>query len=294
MDRIGKVLMVLLLAASTGTAPARAQDAEVPAIQYEAQYRALQREFQQTARGLYEATTDEQRVAVAEHMAALSVRVLDWAEQHADDALGLDSLVQLVVQEIWLENNTTHAGRSGESLEDRAIALLLQHHLGSAALGEGCTRMSYGFRRQCETFLRAVLASSPHHDVQGLACLRLAQFLNGRLRRLDLLAARPEMAARHEGLFGVHYLGELRQQDRAAAVAEIEALFERAANEFGETKLPYDQTVGKTARSELHELRHLSVGKQALELEGQDQNGETFRLSEQRGKVVLVYFWSEY
>jgi hypothetical protein len=258
------------------------------------QYRALLQEFNQTARGLYEATTDEQRRAVAERMVGLSVRVLDWAEHHADDPMALGSLVQVVQQEIWLENNTAHPGRSGDSLEDRAIALLLQHHRRSAELVEACTRIGYGFRRQCETFLRAVLAANPHPEVQGVACLRLGQFLNGRLRRLDLLAVQPVMAARYAGLFGKEYLAELEQQDPAAALQEIETIFERAAREFADSKLPYGQTVGATAKSELHELRHLSVGKVALELEGLDQDGEPIKLSDYRGKVVLLYFWSEY
>ena len=291
MNRIGSVLVVpvLAIAGLVATARARAQDSPE-----HTQYRALLQEFQKTARGLYEATTDEQRSAVATRMAELSPRVLAWAESNAGDPLALDSLVQVVVQEIWLANNTAWPGRPGESLEDRAIALMLQHHIGSDRLAEGCTRMCYGFGRQCEAFLRAVLERSPHRDVQGVACLRLAQFLNSRLRRLDVLALRPEMAARHERLFGKDYLEELRRQDRAAAMKEIETIFERAASAFRDTKLPYDQNVGATADSELHEIRHLSIGKQALELEGQDQDGEAVKLSDYRGKVVLLYFWSEY
>ena len=59
-------------------------------------------------------------------------------------------------------------------------------------------------------------------------------------------------------------------------------------------KLPYGDKVGELAKTELFEIRHLSVGKQALEIEGQDQDGKRFKLSDYRGKVVLLYFWSEY
>jgi hypothetical protein len=250
-------------------------------------------EFQRTARGLYEATTDEQRSAVATRMAELSPRCLQWAENNAGDPLALECLVQVVVQEIWLENNTSYPGQQ-RSLEDRAIALLLEHHIDSDRLAQGCTRMSYGFAKQCETFLRTVLARSPHREVQGMACLRLAQFLNGRLRRLDVLAVHPEMAARYERWFGRVYLEELRRQDRAVAMQEVETIFERAASEFADTKLPYGRTAGETANSELHEIRHLSIGKQALELEGLDQDGQPIKLSDYRGKVVLLDFWNQY
>ena len=43
----------------------------------------------------------------------------------------------------------------------------------------------------------------------------------------------------------------------------------------------------------LHEIRHLSVGKEAPDIEGEDQDGKRFKLSDYRGKVVLLDFWSE-
>ena len=40
--------------------------------------------------------------------------------------------------------------------------------------------------------------------------------------------------------------------------------------------------------------RFLSVGKSAPDIEGDDQDGKSFKLSNYRGKVVLLYFWQEY
>lgn len=37
-----------------------------------------------------------------------------------------------------------------------------------------------------------------------------------------------------------------------------------------------------------------SQGKLAPDIEGQDQDGRQFKLSDYRGKVVLLYFWLEY
>jgi cytochrome oxidase Cu insertion factor (SCO1/SenC/PrrC family) len=44
-------------------------------------------------------------------------------------------------------------------------------------------------------------------------------------------------------------------------------------------------------KAELFEMRHLAVGKEAADIEGPDQNGVRFKLSDYRGKVVLLYFW---
>src|SRR5262249_5966652 len=189
---------------------------------------------------------------------------------------------------------TTHAGRGNEdSPQARAIALLLRDHLGSDKLDYACWRTSYGFHKDCERFLRTALDKSPHKGVQGTACFRLAQFLKARLHRLDLLKERPEMARRYESLFGKDYLVTLQRQDPAKAGAEVEALFERVIEKYPDVKLPYSGTVGEQAKRELYEIRHLSVGKQAQEIEGEDQDGKRFKLSDYRGKVVLLYFWSE-
>ncbi|MGY8655503.1 MAG: peroxiredoxin family protein [Verrucomicrobiia bacterium] len=52
--------------------------------------------------------------------------------------------------------------------------------------------------------------------------------------------------------------------------------------------------MGEQARSELNEIRRLSVSKTAPEMAGKDQDGVDFKLSDYRGKVVLLYFWMEY
>ena len=59
-------------------------------------------------------------------------------------------------------------------------------------------------------------------------------------------------------------------------------------------KTAFDGTVGRKARSELFDLRSLSVGKAAPEIQGTDQDGKPFKLSDYKGKVVLLDFWSEF
>jgi cytochrome oxidase Cu insertion factor (SCO1/SenC/PrrC family) len=82
------------------------------------------------------------------------------------------------------------------------------------------------------------------------------------------------------------------QANPEAAIKESEALFEVAAEQYSGIQLPDGETVGERARAELFEIRHLRVGVVAPEIEGEDQHGQTFRLSEYRGKVVLLDFWS--
>jgi hypothetical protein len=293
MNRIGEGILILVL----GLTVAAAQDSGKgkPATLAE-QYKSLLKEFQAASQDLFSrAKTDEERNKLLPRVDKFPLRFLELAEKNRKDPIALDVLVQVVNLEISLENNTAHAGRGKEdNPQTRAIALLLSDHLGSDKLDYACWRTSYGFHKDCERFLRTVLDKSPHRQVQGTACFRLAQFLKARLHRLDLLKDQPELARRYEGLFGKEYLDELKRQDRAKAGAEIEALFERVIEKYPDVKLPYSGTVGAQAKTELYEIRHLSIGKQAQEIEGQDQDGKHFKLSDYRGKVVLLYFWSEY
>ena len=114
------------------------------------------------------------------------------------------------------------------------------------------------------------------------------------MQRLDLVQEQPELAREFADLYGKEYLEDLRRQDRAKAVEEAEALFERAARDYGDVKLPDGDTVAEKAEAELFEIRHLAVGKEAPDIEGEDQDGKRFKLSDYRGKVVLLDFWSEY
>src|SRR5262249_227888 len=136
------------------------------------------------------------------------------------------------------------------------------------------------------------LAKNPHKDVQAAACLSLGRFLNNRLQRIDLCKEQPDLAREFAGLYGKDYLAELLRQDRDKAVEDIEAVFEQAPKDYGDVKLPDDDTIAELAKGELFGIRNLSVGKEAPDIDGEDEDGKRFKLSDYRGKVVLLDFWS--
>ena len=174
------------------------------------------------------------------------------------------------------------------------MALLVRYHIRSDKLGVVCERMRYGTRKEYATFLHKVMKESPHNEVRGLACLSLAQFLHSHLVKLDLFTERPEFAERYEALLGKEYFDELQRKGHDGLTGEVETLLQQAGSKYGEVKMPYGGTVGEQAKAELFEMRHLAVGKEAEDIEAEDQDGKPFKLSDYRGKVVLLYFWSEY
>jgi hypothetical protein len=272
---------------------AQDQRQDTPATLVE-QFQSLLKERDQLPDQLSKAQTAEERKRLRERLVSLPRRFLKLAEENPNDAVALDALIQTVA----IVNGTAFPQGGKDSPGDRALVLLQRHHVTSDKLGLVCQQVLFGFHKSHETFLRAVLEKNPHREVQALACLSLAQYLNDRLNRLEVLQAqdRPDLAERYHRVFGKDYVEELQRQDRAAVAKEAEALFARAAEHYGDVQIPVTYfgsggTVREKAEAELFQIRHLAVGREAPEIEGQDQDGKHFKLSDYRGKVVLLDLW---
>jgi AhpC/TSA family len=50
----------------------------------------------------------------------------------------------------------------------------------------------------------------------------------------------------------------------------------------------------EAAKSQLFEMHNLAIGKVAPEIEGKDVDGKKFKLSDYRGKVVVLDFWGDW
>lgn len=81
-----------------------------------------------------------------------------------------------------------------------------------------------------------------------------------------------------------------------ARTAALE-LFEQVTDSYADLPHPYDYergTLGDAARRAAFELEHLQVGKVAPEISGADVEGRRFKLSDYRGKVVLLVFCGDW
>jgi hypothetical protein len=257
------------------------------------QYRALLKQYQNASSGI--ALSDEERLKLTgstfKLRNKLALKFVVLAENNPEDPIAVDALIQAV----WQVNPTAWpvelVGNDDASV--RAFTLLLRDHIRSDKLGSVCQRISFGFRQEYETFLRAVLQKNPHAQVQAQSCLALAHFLNNRLQRLDLVKEQPELAREFENLFGEAYLKTLQRQDRDQVIKEAETLFELAVTKYGDVKIPGGPVVGEKAKAALFEIRNLVIGREAPDIQGMDQDGVAFKLSDYRGKVVLLDFWHQ-
>lgn len=135
-----------------------------------------------------------------------------------------------------------------------------------------CQRLGYERGVGGEALLRALLEKDSRRQVQALACLALARTLKNRAD------ATPEAEATEAA--------NLRKQSAK--------LFDLAIATYADVKMPYRGAVGDQAKRELFELQHLGVGMEAPDIQGEDADGKQFKLSDYRGKVVLLDFWGHW
>lgn len=141
-------------------------------------------------------------------------------------------------------------------------------------LRSACAWLNYSEWNDVETVLRT-LEKDKRRAIQGIACLVLGQVLK---RRADALIEKDAKAA-----------AKLRDESADTLT--------RAADKYGDVKIMWGEQnfgglIGDKAKSELYELRHLSIGMKAPEIDGEDQDGKKFKLSDYKGKAVLLDFWS--
>lgn len=260
-------------------APAAQPAADLAAAKQEFQalvdaFSAASREFARQRQAEIEAAKKDGKPLPALSMAAPTAEWLPRFRAGAEKYQGTDAAVPFLV---WVGNQSRGADR------EAVLATLLSVHLQSPELGSALrlvtSQLQVGGARAIsmttgqptgpgddagaaarqelvQSQLAKILAGNPHADVQAQTLLARANLV---------LEARPPADASR----------------RAAALDDV-----RAASKLAVAPALQAQLDGI-----LFEQQHLAVGAVAPDIEGPDLEGVTFKLSDYRGKVVLLDFW---
>jgi hypothetical protein len=203
------------------------------------------------------------------------------AEKNPKDPAAVDALV-------WAYRNDRSA---------KAKAILLRDHLLHPKIGPLCLALRYDSDAGTLSALRKVLAENPSKEAQTHAAVGLGIRLksNAELAR-EMQKADAKTLAVWEKNFGKEVVAALRTADPAALKKEAEQLMERVIKDaaYAKITIPFGEqsiTLGKLAGRELFEMRSLQPGKIAPDIVGEDIDGKPMKLSDFRGKVVLLDFW---
>lgn len=261
MSRVLAITATLLLITSTAQSDEKQPTASDPAAK---QYKSLIDEFD----------TDG-------NARELAGRFIELAEQHSKSPVAVDALVWVVIR--------VSRGRD----LDRAITMLAKQYLKSERIAPVCRKLPSRPLLASERLLRSLRKQSPHEAIRAQASFHLAVYLQRQLALKKALDNDEQGRPRFEQFYGKDFADHLVKLDGTASTKEIESIYEDVIKSFPDVELR-DSTLGATSRQRLFTIRHLSLGRTAPEITGQDVDGKTFKLSDYRGKVVLLDFWGHW
>jgi hypothetical protein len=139
----------------------------------------------------------------------------------------------------------------------------------SKQLAAMAQQLAYSRTPAAIKLLRLILEKSKQRDAQGNACLALAENLKQQSEQNGDGSKQKELSK------------------------EAEKYYERVVKEYADVS-HYNSTLGEAAKGALNELRHLGIGMVAPDIAGEDIDGKKFKLSDYRGKVVMLDFWGNW
>ncbi len=185
---------------------------------------------------------------------------------------------------LWLVRN----GRGFPEVADKAFETLLNDFIESERLHDICLSMRYAKPSpQVAERLDALINKSPHDLVKAKATFTKACYLEETVS-LKRRIGDPDVA---EAL-GEETVGYLK--DLVIERESIESLYQTVIDEYSEVEVYGDRKLGQLSESSLFGLRNLSIGCVAPDIVGADIDGKEFKLSDYRGKVVMIDFWGDW
>lgn len=217
---------------------------------------------------------------------AFALRFLELATKHPNDPIAFKSLT-------WVVENAEF-GPAAEKPYAQAVALLASKYADHNDAESLFERMANSPFAAAGTYLRAVFDRHSRAAVRGRAGFHLALHFKNYCDTIEQLRLQPHALKNTEVFLGQDLLKRFLDADTAGLRRQAEAALERVRKDHAFVSYVRNNkrsTLGKAADAELFELRHLVVGKTPPDLEGEDTDGKKFKLSEYRGKVVVIVFW---
>lgn len=261
MSRIRVGVLVALAYASAVRADQEAQGQEDSAA---ARYEALVAEYEEVRRPQM-----------------FAPRFFALADEHPKDAVAVDALAW-IAQNLRYRPDASRALRRLETnhLDHQRLASVLESIASTASLG-------------AESLLRAALQKSPHQTVRAQACFHLIGLLGQQASLAEQLRQDPRLKRRLQQYYGKPLTEHLSSLDAKTVHERREKLYERMIHSFGDVETA-DGPMRQVAENALFAMRHLSIGKVAPEIMGEDIDGRSFKLSDYRGQVVMLSFWAHW
>ncbi|MBA4191216.1 MAG: hypothetical protein C0467_24815 [Planctomycetaceae bacterium] len=233
-------------------------------------FKAIQKEFQDTAESLGKefqaAKTPEEKNALREKFFGLqpkfAEKALSLAQADLKDPVAFDAALFALNMGGTTPVATKAAELIGSNFAENPKLKPLIPTLGKNSGGQ--------------KLLKAIHEKSADKDVKGATLYYLA---SGMIEEADYPRGGPGMPA----------------DKQAAAFKEAETLLNKASKEYGDVELTNrggKQAIAKAVETQLFFLNNLTVGKVLPDSVAEDLDGKKVKISDYRGKVVVLDIWA--
>ncbi len=164
--------------------------------------------------------------------------------------------------------------RTSPRESDNAIALVRTQFATDPKVVNICSALAYSDSPAAEDALKEIAAKNPNTDAKAMATYALGKRLMGG--------------------FSVYAEKPLPEAERAAAVKRAEGYFNSVLAMYASNP---KHATAERARKELVGLGNvlkLQIGKIAPEIAGEDIDGVKMKLSDYRGRVIMLDFWGNW
>jgi AhpC/TSA family len=182
----------------------------------------------------------------------------------------------------------------GSAAAMQSADLLIRHHLIDPRTLQIASKNALAAMPWTEKMLRALVAADLPMQDRGQALFNLAQCLQTEAEAVSIFKSWDEQKAKlYEQRYGKDHFAKIRAGDVSKLEAEAVKLFMEVSDNFGELKYGRKK-LGDQAKSAIFTILNLGVGKTAPEISGEDIDGKPMKLSDYRGKVVVLDFWGHW
>jgi S1-C subfamily serine protease len=183
-------------------------------------------------------------------------KLIDLADEHRTEKVAITALASAFRLSLL---DPTHTLAQLKTVEERLLADYLQEE----KLGDVALEMMKGEPGTTFDFLTRLSNDSPHREVKAFATLALA------VQQMDFLSSG-------------------NKTDEARALTLLKKLNSQYAD------VPVGSyTIGDIVGPMLFEVEHLTIGKKSQDIKGKDVDGHNLKLTDFRGKVVVLDFFSD-